>query len=367
MKKFALLVGINYPGTSNELRGCCNDVQTLKAILIGEGYNEKSIRILTDDKDCCFRPSKQNILDGLDWLVRMSHKHEGCQLFFSYSGHGVQLKGEQFKTSGPNDETDGYDEAICPGDGGYISDDELHEVFVKGLNSTAKAFVILDCCHSGSGLDLKFSTDGKYLYDEAIGRSGRKADVQMISGCRDDQTSADAYDKIDKQSEGAMTDAFDKAYRACGVGPIGAVEFLRMMTQILIEGGYEQRPRFSSTRRITMNTILQMPKTNQATGGRGMFLTDLVDTPVADATQQSYVQVNAPQRVPQQLNSQRGTQQYRPQTQRGYTQVHQVFPQPVYQAQRGSMSYPRNYPVPHHRIPVYTPRYYQNPVQATMC
>ena len=34
MSKFALLIGINYKGTSNELNGCINDVMNMRDVLI---------------------------------------------------------------------------------------------------------------------------------------------------------------------------------------------------------------------------------------------------------------------------------------------------------------------------------------------
>jgi len=42
--KKALLIGINYRGTANELGGCINDVNSMKNILIKRcGYKEKNI------------------------------------------------------------------------------------------------------------------------------------------------------------------------------------------------------------------------------------------------------------------------------------------------------------------------------------
>ena len=45
--KIALMISINYTGTKYELKGCHNDVDNYKEVLIQNfGYNEKNIIIL---------------------------------------------------------------------------------------------------------------------------------------------------------------------------------------------------------------------------------------------------------------------------------------------------------------------------------
>ena len=53
----------------------------------------------------------------------------------------------------------------------------------------------MDCCHSGTGLDLpfKFQQGRGWEVDDDPGFSA--GDVQMFSGCRDDQTSADVAER----------------------------------------------------------------------------------------------------------------------------------------------------------------------------
>jgi metacaspase-1 len=66
--KRAFLVGINYRGTQFELRGCINDVNTIKELLINVyGYGEENILVLSDDTD--IKPTGKNILRGWKWLV----------------------------------------------------------------------------------------------------------------------------------------------------------------------------------------------------------------------------------------------------------------------------------------------------------
>ena len=71
--KKALLIGINYRGMKGELKGCVNDVRNLKQFITGRyGFREdaQSMVVLTDDQpDPAFRPTKQNILNAMAWLV----------------------------------------------------------------------------------------------------------------------------------------------------------------------------------------------------------------------------------------------------------------------------------------------------------
>jgi hypothetical protein len=53
-------------------------------------------------------------------------------------------------------EEDGYNETICPVDMRQIVDDELWSCLVYSLPSGVRLTAIMDCCHSGTGLDLPF-------------------------------------------------------------------------------------------------------------------------------------------------------------------------------------------------------------------
>lgn len=81
------------------------------------------------------------------------------RFFFHYSGHGGQAKDED------GDEDDGHDETIYPVDheeAGVIVDDEMHAILVHPLPAGCRLTAIMDCCHSGSALDLPYiySTTG---------------------------------------------------------------------------------------------------------------------------------------------------------------------------------------------------------------
>jgi metacaspase-1 len=196
----------------------------------------------------------------MDWLVC----EPGTCNFLHYSGHGGQVADPS------GNRPSGVIDTICPVDfrtRGQINSDTLHQHLVSQLPPNSTLFVILDCCHSGSALELPYVyrsddegnvsvidnlKEGVHLMAEAhdlfsggfsFDRMSQAEDlwagatsffrsfkhmgepqqagldntdyaayapeqklVTMFSGCRDDQTSADAY--INGMSEGAMSWAF---------------------------------------------------------------------------------------------------------------------------------------------------------------
>lgn len=207
----ALLIGINYTGSEYALHGCINDVNNIKTFLMTEyGLQEEDIMVLTDETD--LKPTRQSILDSIDWLTNGATSTS--RLFLHYSGHGTSLKNVT------NSESDGMDECICPVDymeSGFIADDELRVRLVDKLPSGSNLFSIFDCCHSGTILDLKYnylfsSVPARTEYRMTLQRTTKvtKANVTLLSGCLDNQTSADAY--LDSLPQGAMTYSFLKAY-----------------------------------------------------------------------------------------------------------------------------------------------------------
>ena len=166
-RKRALFIGINYVGQSAELSGCVNDVVDMRALLAGANYTET--RVLYDGRwsgpflgelnDTA--PTRANMTSAFRWLV--AGAGVGDQLFLHYSGHGSQLRSQMFQ------EADGLDEVIVPVDyetAGMIRDDELRALLVTPLRGTGAALrAVLDCCHSGTGIDLRynlgFTADGE--------------------------------------------------------------------------------------------------------------------------------------------------------------------------------------------------------------
>lgn len=85
-RRKALLIGINYFGQKGELRGCINDVHNVSNFLC-ERYNYKreDMVILTDDQsNPVMRPTKDNMIRAMQWLVKDAQPNDA--LFLHYSG-----------------------------------------------------------------------------------------------------------------------------------------------------------------------------------------------------------------------------------------------------------------------------------------
>ena len=176
-----LAIGINYTGTSNELKGCVNDVKDISD-LYEKLYDVKDIMMLADN-GLNISPTKQNILNGINWLV--SNNKPNTQLFFHYSGHGSQVIDRN------GDENDNKDECVIALDG-TITDDELRIKLVDCVKDCS-LFCVFDCCSSGTILDLDSKKSCLCFPSKII----------CISGCLDSQTSADTY--INNKYCGALT------------------------------------------------------------------------------------------------------------------------------------------------------------------
>jgi metacaspase-1 len=159
----ALLVGINYYGQQGQLSGCINDVQNVHRYLVEyQGFMPENIVTLTDDRKCP-PPTREKIIRGLRQLVAQSNA--GDSVYFHYSGHGGLLDPDYWnrftKGSGNNRTFDKeYDETLYPVDhglAGQIRDFSLFNHFVKPMPAGVTVTCVMDCCHSGSVLDLPYT------------------------------------------------------------------------------------------------------------------------------------------------------------------------------------------------------------------
>ena len=224
----ALLVGINkYKLPGSDLQGCVNDVTNIRHMLLTYfGFTVKQIRVVVDE-----RATKANIIKRLEWLVKGAKP--GDRLVFHYSGHGSQIRdreGDELK--------DNLDEILCPydmdWDGTYIVDDDLGKIFSK-IPKGVNLEVFLDSCHSGTAtreafaaghVSIDISIKQRFLSppvdilcreeEDLPVRRLLKGSLQPISyvlfsGCRENQTSADA--NINGSYNGACTYYFCKHMR----------------------------------------------------------------------------------------------------------------------------------------------------------
>lgn len=247
-RKRALLVGVNYFGTSAELKGCINDVHRSRGLLTrlyGFPTDPEHMRVLTDDQSSSSScPTRANLVEGLKWLV--AEAQPGDALFFHFSGHGAQQEDPTYR------EEDGYDETICPSDfqaTGMIVDDEIFDLIVAPLPSGAKLTAVLDCCHSGTVLELPFTwhPTGWAEDDNPCHSAG---DVLLLSGCQEEQTSSDGGGSY-MRPMGAMTTALWNTLERMPTP--NCSELMDALRRELWTGGFEQNPCLTSSQRFDLH------------------------------------------------------------------------------------------------------------------
>jgi len=260
VKMKALFVGINYPGTNAELKGCVNDVRNMIRMLglLGYGFTEQ--RILVDDRsfpNVTGPPTRRNIEDGLRWLV--SGAKAGDNLFFHYSGHGANMSHDG---SGPHRED--KDETLVPGDyetSGQIRDGWIYENVCARVPAGCRLTAITDCCHSGTVLDLPMQFVGNSWKTLAGPIAG---DILHISGCEDEQTSADVSTvntfyvrslNLPKGAGGACTTTLMSIMQLenADLRTLTYAQVYDRMRRLLTEKRFSQRPQLCASRGIDLN------------------------------------------------------------------------------------------------------------------
>jgi hypothetical protein len=269
MAKKAVLVGINrYRIPGADLRGCVPDVKNMANLLRRQfGFEAGDLSMLTD-----FAATKRAIQKAITGLIRGARR--GDVLLVHFSGHGSNVPDDN------GDEADNRDEILCPTDLDWyapLRDDWLRATFDK-LRAGVSLTVITDSCHSGtvtraiappdapmlerylpspwdlvaveSGRRLRGATRATLHRSPAAAR--RKRDVApadipevLVSGCRADQTSADAA--IAGGYHGALTYHLVEALTEAG--PSVTYRELHAETCAKLKRGrYEQVPQLEGTK-----------------------------------------------------------------------------------------------------------------------
>jgi len=302
-KKRALIIGINYLMTPTaKLNGCINDARRL-APFISEHFGFQEVRVMTDDLPLSSpdHPTMDNMRAAMNWLVKDATA--GDSFFFHFSGHGGQCEDPTHM------EEDDMNETILPADftqKGQIVDDELHDILARPLPEGCRFTAIFDSCHSGTVMDLPFmvrTREGQFKNahkadDEQFknrhhidkdnihgGLAGviaahvtgeirhqakkhvrrhlaertnaTQAVVVQLSGCRDDQTSADTT--VGNMATGAMSWAFIETLKK-HEGVLSYQGMLTGMREALHNGPkeYSQFPQMSYGRPMDMAEVFTM-------------------------------------------------------------------------------------------------------------
>lgn len=268
MAKRAVLIGINrYQVPGSDLRGCVNDVNNLQKVLTQYyGFASKDITALTD-----LKATKKAMQAAIQKLIAGGKK--GDVLLLHYSGHGSNVPDDD------GDEADKREEILCPTDLDWkdpFRDDWLRKTFDK-LKAGVSLTVIMDCCHSGTNTraiqppdvpikerylpspwDLVATESGRKLRGTVKGelRSSsrakrKKSDVVhadicelLITGCRDTQTSADAF--INGTYNGALTYYLVESITEAN----GKLSYRELHKQTLakLKGEYDQVPQLEGNK-----------------------------------------------------------------------------------------------------------------------
>jgi metacaspase-1 len=269
MAKRAVLIGVNrYRIPGADLRGCVNDVINLQKVLTQKyKFAKGDITTLLD-----YKATQKAIQSAIHKLIRSGQR--GDVLLVHFSGHGSNVPDDN------GDEADTRDEILCPTDLDWkkpFRDDWLRTTF-DSMRAGVSLTVITDCCHSGtitravkppdapmlerylpSPWDLVACESGRKLRGTIRGglhtapiATRRKRDIVpaevpevLISGCRADQTSADAY--IGGSYNGALTFNLAASINEAR-GPLTYRQLHDATTAKLRRGRYDQVPQLECSR-----------------------------------------------------------------------------------------------------------------------
>lgn len=261
----SLHIGINYPSdTDARLYGCANDAASMATLFRQMGY---ASTMLIDELPTVPVPNGALVRRGPEHVTRgaiLAALREIRDATLSgtvravaitYSGHGTQTY------DFGREELDGMDEAWVPADyetAGLISDDQLGDI-LKTFHPETRIFIVSDACHSGTATDLPFQYDATMRASSAsrVATTWRGRIVH-ISGCRDNQTSADAYHvEGARGATGALSACFLATLRERGIHcPLGTL--MTTVNQKLQLNRFSQRSLLTTSVRVGSMDTLQL-------------------------------------------------------------------------------------------------------------
>ncbi|KUH37115.1 MULTISPECIES: caspase family protein [Streptomyces] len=232
----SLHIGLNtvdparYDGWDGRLAACENDAHDMAALARAAGFSD-TVLLGADG-------TVENVTTAL--RAAADRLRDGDALLLTYSGHGGQVP----DVTGADDEPDALDETLVLYDRQFL-DDELNRELARCADGV-RILVLLDCCHSGSGievrelptpeaLDAQFGTadpagieaasrlmplarqgaiyqrDKDFfqgLQRELRTGDGRPADAVLISACQDNQLASDG--RVNGAFTGTLLDVWDR-------------------------------------------------------------------------------------------------------------------------------------------------------------
>lgn len=206
-----LMYGNNYTGTDNELNGCINDILYWDRVYkFAKASKSRSLK----NKDC----RKSLMVEAMEEAV--SKTPDQGTVYINYSAHGTIVP-PGIQSWVPDDFDWGNPKT-------WFTYDEIDHILMKHEKRGVLAVVISDSCHSKADPRKHFRSLGnphkvrnrflapppdvaRRIVSDPFHRNvlSVNQDDLLLSGCRRDQTSADAY--IDGAYRGAFTYALSTA------------------------------------------------------------------------------------------------------------------------------------------------------------
>lgn len=215
--KKALVIGINYIGTVNQLNTSINDTQNLNDLLTMRNYfKQHEITFMTDNHiGTPLYPTKANIMTQLEALVNIAQKNPEIklQLLICYSGRGGYI-GDH------NNASDKRPEVLCPIDhasSGYILSEDLSSQFLSKLHNNVEVIFLIDAGHKAPILDLRYNPtlDNKDRVITYGNHAELDANIVLLSGIKEstsDNVSAEQKSNI-PELQNAITSSFITCYK----------------------------------------------------------------------------------------------------------------------------------------------------------
>jgi hypothetical protein len=255
-RRLALLMGNNYTGTDNELRGCIADANRMKDMLTPWGF---TCTVMTDLAPLNLKITRANILSMFNLFLTSLDTDDTLVIY--YSGHG-SLSNDSSGDEG----SFGKDSVIIPVDyetTGAIKDDTIRTELLKATKG--KVFCFFDSCNSGSVCDLRYNIfssiyrtiinlnpifDPKtwaktFTFAENTTYPETNTDVLSLSGSRDSQYSFEIQDASGNYG-GAMTFALISVLRKETPSILLSELFSKINVKLASWGITNQNPQFMS-------------------------------------------------------------------------------------------------------------------------
>lgn len=174
--KYALIIGINYTGTTNALKGPVQDMYRIRNSLVGYEITLMPDRIAT----------KENILQTFALFIQKKGT-----LFFYFSGHGRKEP-----------------ESILTSDDDFITHTDFRTM-IDTMDPESTLVSVIDTCFSGNLFDLSYRWTGEWTDVEPVDTPGH---VFLLSSSLETETSLEYT--IKTLSFGAFTHSYLHAIRA---------------------------------------------------------------------------------------------------------------------------------------------------------